>query len=195
VQGVTPRTGLAIICTAGVLSACATPPARQPSGAALPASAAPQPSSDASYDWHGLVAPVAFGMQLKNSPVALHEVLLFQGAGRGGAPPGDCYTVDGTAPRFLGRRAEEYLLCFDHDRLVRVEASVHLPTAEAPEAFAHACALWLKNAPLPPSSDLCEGRDGAVSFSGRLGGEGDESAGRVSMTLTTVPEPDPRTDP
>ena len=39
---------------------------------------------DASYDWHGLVlAP--FGTLLKESPIALHEVLLFHEEPRGAA--------------------------------------------------------------------------------------------------------------
>jgi hypothetical protein len=110
---------------------------------AQPAPAHVQQFNDDSYDWHGLlVAP--FGSVLKDIPVALHEVLLFRDEARGGAAFDDaeCYASDAPAPRFVGRVPDEYLLCFKQDRLVRVQASVHLPAAEAPEVFAAACSRW-----------------------------------------------------
>jgi hypothetical protein len=177
---------------------------------------------DASYDWHGLlVAP--FGAVLKAVPMTLHEVLLFRDDARGSpgaenaaavAPP-ECYATDAPAPRFFGRTPEEYLLCFTHDRLSRIQASVRLAAAQASAEFAAACAVWLKNAAagvpradapgagLPatespsiasPNAAACEGRDGAVHFKGSLGeepGPADmaETESVLSITLDSPPGP------
>jgi hypothetical protein len=111
---------------------------------------APPPEArplDGSYDWHVLViAP--FGSVLKQVPLTLHEVLLFRDQARGGtaADDAECYASDAPAPRFVGRTPDEYLLCFKEDRLARIQASVRLTAAEAPEVFAAACTRWLKNA-------------------------------------------------
>src|ERR1700677_2220159 len=102
---------------------------------------------DGSYDWHVLViAP--FGSVLKQVPLPLHEVLLFRDQARGGtaADDAECYASDAPAPRFVGRTPDEYLLCFKEDRLARIQASVRLTAAEAPEVFAATCTRWLKNA-------------------------------------------------
>ena len=119
----------------------ATAPARAP---APPPEARPL---DASYDWHVLVV-APFGSVLKQVPLTLHEVLLFRDQARGGnaADDAECYASDAPAPRFAGRTPDEYLLCFREDRLARIQASVRLTAAEAPEAFAAACTRWLKNA-------------------------------------------------
>jgi len=99
---------------------------------------------DDSFDWHGLVV-VPFGVMLKESPLPLHEVLLFRDASRPAADADnkDCFAIDTAPPRFLGRTPDQYMMCFDHDRLNRVEASVQMTAAEAPPVFARACALWL----------------------------------------------------
>jgi hypothetical protein len=155
---------------------------------------------DASYDWHVLViAP--FGMLLKESPLALHEVLLFhddghssdEGHGSADVENRDCYATDTPPPRFVGRQPVEYLLCFDHDRLNRIETSVHLTAADAVQVFSQACGLWLKSSASTPSPDHCEGRDGDIGFSAHLGLEpsqslpGDSASGQsivpLSMTL------------
>jgi len=184
------------VCCAALLlalTACASapPPAhRAPADQPAPAqSAAP---TDVSYDWHGLML-VPFGTQLKSSPVPLHEVLLFhdESQSAGAADVKDCYTVDGAPPRFLGRDAEEYLLCFRHDNLNRIDASVRVDPAEAERTFVRACAMWLKNAtPTAGTSALCEGRDGEIVFSARLADNPGETAARVSVTLTTAAEAD-----
>jgi hypothetical protein len=139
---------------------------------------------DGSYDWHVLlVAP--FGSVLKDVPLALHEVLLFRDQARGGtaADDAECFASDAPAPRFVGRTPDEYLLCFKQDRLARIQASVRLTAAEAPEVFAAACAGWLKNAARTAAgaaeaqntgaqgADTCEGRDGIIHFNARLGEE------------------------
>ena len=149
---------------------------------------------DGSYDWHVLViAP--FGSVLKQIPLSLHEVLLFRDQARGGtaADDAECYASDAPAPRFVGRTPDEYLLCFKEDRLARIQASVRLTAAEAPEVFAAACTRWLKNAmqattgAAAPSAaasngtaletgtqgaDACKGREGSIRFSAHLGEEG-----------------------
>jgi hypothetical protein len=173
----------------------------------------PAETNQGSYDWHGLlVAP--FGAVLKDVPIALHEVLLFRDDAHGSAAADnapECYAADAPAPSFLGRAPDEYLLCFAHDHLSRIQASVRMPTAQASAEFAAACAVWLKNAPAAggtaaaaPSAELtgdakpeaaaCEGRDGAVHFKGSLGEEpgpadATESETVVSVTLDSPPGP------
>jgi hypothetical protein len=168
------------------LAACRAPSPRAAAPAGLPAPAA-QPADDAMYDWHGLIiAP--FGSTLKSIPGVLNEVLLFRDeAHRAAADDAECYSTDAPAPRFVGRVPEQYLLCFKHDRLSRIQASVHLPADEAPAAFAAACAAWLRHAvpaSEPRNAGNCDGRDGAVQFSGRLV---DETG--LSIVLDGVPDP------
>jgi hypothetical protein len=186
-----------------------------------PDRALPPPNThepDGSYDWHGLlIAP--FGSVLKDIPVALHEVLLFRDEARGTATADDaatveaeCYAADAPAPRFMGRSPDEYLLCFKHDRLSRIQASVHLGGAQASDVFAAACADWLKkaapattNAGAPsavapsvgasgaeaqsgaaPIGAACEGRDGDIHFNARLEEEPETA---LSLTLDSASDP------
>jgi hypothetical protein len=171
------------------LIACHAPPARVRAPEHAQTADVHQP--DGSYDWHGLlIAP--FGSLLRDIPLRLHEVLLFRDeAPRSGAADdaagadADCYAAAVPAPRFVGRIPDEYLLCFKHDRLSRIQASVSLTDAQAPAVFAAACALWLKNAAASraaassverpsaaaQSPSACEGRDGDVRFSAKLAGE------------------------
>lgn len=186
-------TGLALLC---FLAACASGPATQ--APAVSGRAAPAPRAaplDASYDWHGLVF-MPFGSLLKDSPRPLHEVLLFHDDAHAGATPGkDCYTVDGKPPRLVGHDTQDFLLCFSHDRLDRIEASVALKAGEGPAVLARACASWLKS-PAPPSGGICEGQEGEVTFSAHLGGEpaavfaapGGSPADILSVTLTSTAE-------
>lgn len=149
----------------------------------------PAEKPDASYDWHSLaIAP--FGTLLKEMPAGLHEVLLFRDAAHGGdgRENGDCYALDGEPPSFVGRRPDEYLLCFDQDRLSRIEASVRLSPEGAGAAFAENCARWRTNpatpaAPPPAEPGSCEGRDGAVAFRARLSGTEAESSDVLSISL------------
>jgi len=191
--------------TAGLLaalSACQAPPARVE--APEHAQAANAHPLDGSYDWHGLlIAP--FGSLLRDIPLKLHEVLLFRdearrpGAAEDAEADAECYAAAVPAPRFVGRTPDEYLLCFKHDRLSRIRASVPLTDAEAPGVFAAACALWLKNAAVAassaegrgaaaPNASACEGRDGDVRFSAHLGGgQGrEEEHGHAEMPQTAV---------
>jgi hypothetical protein len=178
------------------LAACGTPALRVTAPDRTPPPNTREPE-DASYDWHGLlIAP--FGSVLKDIPLTLHEVLLFRDEthGAAAADDGECYASAAPAPRFVGRTPDEYLLCFKQDRLSRIQASVHLTAEQAPQIYAAACALWSRNAasaratgtgtpsagesdPEAQSAD-CQGRDGAIHYSGRLG----EEAGRAEIPQT-----------
>ncbi len=166
---------------------------------AQPDQPAPKPV-DPSYDWRGLL-PAPFGSNLKEVPLALHEVLLFRDQAQGAGSPDDaeCYGADTAAPRFVGGTPDEYVLCFKQDRLARIRASVSVQTEQAPEIFATACALWLKNAGLPapgsaPASiSTCEGQDGAVHFSGRLGEEPSVGPAETPLRIVLDGAPDPKT--
>lgn len=185
---------LRILCCAALLCATACASSSSTGGRGH---AAPQPTStsgggvtDASYDWHVLVS-VPFSTLLKESPIPLHEVLLFHDE----TPPAavenkDCFATDGPAPRFVGRQPHQHLLCFDHDRLNRIEAEVRLPAAEASSMFMRACASWLKNtatvAPAEPVGTVCEGRDGNVAFSAHLALAPGDATATLSMTLSNA---------
>ena len=168
-----------------LLAGCVAPP---PKGGTTPVAAPAVPLSaatpDASYDWHRLVI-IPFGTVLSASKVALHEVLLFhdQSHNAEGSDTKDCYTVDAAPPRFVDQRPDEYLLCFSHDRLNRIDAAVRLTAPGAAETFARACGLWLKNSPLPPSGDSCVGRDGEIAFSAHLTDQQGEPNSLLSVTL------------
>lgn len=180
------RVALGVIAVAACTSA--PRPADPHPGAAEPA--APRPGATLpGYDWHAF-SIVPFGTLLKESPVPLHEVLLFHEAARG-APDNDikdCYALDAVPPRLLGRDTDEYLLCFEHDRLARIDASVRLAVDEAAAVFARACAVWQKSAAAAPEDGRCEGRDGAVTFRAHLTTLPDEPAAVLALTLTNGPE-------
>jgi hypothetical protein len=153
-----------------MLAACAASPPKP----AAPPEAARAPM-DASYDWHVLlVAP--FGSALKDVPLTLHEVLLFRDEAQRAAPADEleCYAVDGNRPLFIARSPSEYLLCFKHDRLSRIEVTVRLPADDAARIFADACGLWMKNA--QATTEDCAGSDGGTTFAGHFENEADESA-------------------
>ena len=194
------------------LTACSASPPTAPSRSRAPA-ALPAPAEvhehepgGASDDWRGLLI-VPFGSPLKDVPLTVHEVLLFRDQGRAVEADlpedAECYAADAAAPRFAGQDPFEYLLCFNQDRLTRIQAAVRLPSAEAPGVFAAACARWLKtaapggapagaaDAAVPAEhhgGDACEGRDGAVRFSGRLGDQSEAQA-TLSVTLDSVADP------
>jgi hypothetical protein len=170
-----------------MLAACA---------ASAPKPAAPPPPApaplDASYDWRVLlVAP--FGSVLKDMPVTMHEVLLFRDEAGHTAPADEleCYAVDGARPRFVARSPSECLLCFKHDRLSRVEATVQLPAEQAVRIYADACGLWLKK-PLATGEE-CAGTDGGITFTGHFENEPDESA-QLTIQLDAVDPADPAPD-
>jgi len=193
-----------------LVAACASPPpqGRLPeTGRPMPAAVPAQndAAADASFDWHPLViAP--FGTRLVDSPIRLHEVLFFREQSHGAAETEsrDCYAVDGTVPAFVGRAPEEYLMCFEHDQLDRIEVSVRIEAEIAARDFTRACALWSGNAqPLANSDDACEGRDGDAAFSARLVVLPGEPTAELHMTLSNAAKreaepaepPDPQAPP
>jgi hypothetical protein len=182
------RYGVSIV-TLCVLAACATQPgAKAPATHAQTATTPEAAPLDASYDWHSLVL-MPFGTLLKESPIALHEVLLFHDDSHANTSElgKDCFTVDGQPPRLVGHEPEEFLLCFSHDRLDRIEASVSMKAGEGPTVLARACALWLKNAATSVGAASCEGRDGDVAFNAHLGHlPGDGGAEAVSGSANAV---------
>lgn len=168
-----PRPSLRPTLTAALvlaLAACVTPPPKP----AAPSAPAPAPL-DASYDWHVLLV-VPFGTVLKDVPLTLHEVFLFRDDAARAVPVDEleCYAVDGNRPTFIARSPTSYLLCFKHDRLSRVEATVPLPADEAARIFADACGLWMKNA--QATTQECAGSEGGTAFSGHFENEPDDSA-------------------
>ena len=93
-----------------------------------PPAPAAQVTTDASYDWHGLlIAP--FGSVLKDiSGQAASRGVAVSGSGAGrrrgdnasSCRCAECHAIDAPAPRFVGRTPDEYLLCFKQDRLSRI---------------------------------------------------------------------------
>jgi hypothetical protein len=158
---------------------CAAPKPKPPEPPAAP------PPLDASYDWHVLlIAPL--GSVLKDVPATMHEVLLFRDEQHNSAAADEleCYAVDGRLPRFVARRAAEYLLCFKRDRLSRIEATVRLPADEAAKIFADACGLWAKSG--PPAVEGCEGSDHGVAYIGHLDSEPQGSEMAMTVQLDAV---------
>ena len=98
---------------------------------------------------------------------------------------GDCFSIDGASPpRFLSRRPDSYLLCFEHDRLRRIEASVQIAAAETEPLLAAVCAQWLGRAEdATRTPDGCAGRDGAVEWRVHTAA-GPDSSATLSITLT-----------
>ncbi|HMK85570.1 MAG TPA: hypothetical protein VK437_06400 [Steroidobacteraceae bacterium] len=184
---------LIVVLAAALLSACVsyTPGATSLGPAAAPqdrgASGRAPEAPGASYDWHALIV-VPFGTLLKDMPLAISEVIEFHDAERGRSDDEDCYTLEGAAPpRFLDERPEEYLLCYRHDRLNHIEATVQIDSQSSRQLFASACAAWLGAAP-GALTDACEGRDGTTEWSARLvPGEAARSPASVSMRLTESP--------
>jgi len=170
-----------------LLAACA---------ASAPKPAAPPPPApaplDASYNWHVLLV-VPFGSVLKDVPLTLHEVLLFRDEASRTAPADEleCYAVDGDRPRFIARSPSPYLLCFRHERLARIEATVRLPAEEAEKIFADACGLWLKK-PVGLGEE-CAGSEDGIAFAGHFANEPDESA-QLTLQLDAADHADHAAD-
>jgi hypothetical protein len=169
------------------LTACTAPP-RKPA----PSAAAAPPPLDSSYDWHVLLA-APFGTLLKDVPLTLHEVLLFRDdAPRTVLEEPECYAPDKGPPRFISRTPDDYLLCFKHDRLSRIESTLRLPNNEAAQIFTDACGLWVKNAQAHGGAS-CEGADGGIAFVARLDSDADETDSQLTIQLEAVDAAQDRT--
>lgn len=164
-----------VMACACVACACAAAPR-----AAVPDSA--PPISRPAYDWQPLIlAP--FGTRLADME-PMHEVLLFDDRQHvpGPAEAADCHAPDGPLPQYAGRSPDEFLLCFRHDRLRRLEVTVHLEAAEAAEAFARACAASGAAAGGSPAAGVCEGRIPGIAWNAHLDAT-EESAPRLVLTV------------
>jgi hypothetical protein len=173
----TRRAAAAAACAAALAGCATAPPAPAPPQSAAPAAAA------VPHDFNPLVlAP--FGTPFKEIPGPLTEVLVFHSSEteRTGEDA-DCFRP-AVAIAFLGRAPTDHLLCFAHDRLQRIEATVLLPAAEAPALFAAACADWRGAA--AAESDRCEGRLGDIAFSARRTADADAAMAALSITLTAA---------
>jgi hypothetical protein len=177
--------GFAAVAVSGAawLEGCAGSAAAR---GAAPTAALPAAPAAVSHDVSPLV-PAPFGTAFKDVPVALTEVLVFhQPDARRTSEDADCFRPN-VVVAFLGRAPTEHLLCFDHDRLSRIEAAVVLPAAEAPALFAAACADWQRgNPPAALGPDACEGRQGDIALSARRADGPDSAAATVSITLVAV---------
>jgi hypothetical protein len=184
-RGPKPGAIVAAIAIPALLAACAAPPV-QPAPS-LPPLAVPL---DVSYDWHVLLA-APFGSLLKDAPLTVHEVLLFhdEAPGASSSDEAECYALNVEPPRFLARQPEEFLLCYVHDRLSRIEATVRLPSSEALQVFTDACGLWMKNA-AGQFADGCAGTDHGIGFSGRLEADGTSVESLLTVRLDGPTSPD-----
>jgi hypothetical protein len=82
-------------------------------------------------------------------------------------------------------------MCFEHDRLDRIDVSVRIAVDGAARIFERACARWLGNAQLVTrADDACGGRDGDIAFSARLMAQPGEPTVELSMTLTDAAKRD-----
>jgi hypothetical protein len=128
--------------------------------------------------------------------MALHEVLLFRDEARSTSPADDaeCYAVNGAGPRFMTHSPSSYLLCFNHGRLSRVEATVRLPENESAQMVAGACAMWTKNTQPPNAAasgstaasgsvEACRGADGSVAFAAHVDKAPDEEDTQLTIQL------------
>jgi hypothetical protein len=110
----------------------------------------------------------------------VHEVLLFRDTSTQSDPDSDarddaehveardCYAPNDTAPRFIGRPTEAYLVCFHDDRLNRAQAVVRFDAVDEEPAklFATLCTNWLASGePELQSATRCAGHDGERAFS------------------------------
>jgi hypothetical protein len=173
----------AAVSSAAWLEGCASSAPARSSG---PTASPPAAPIAVSPDFSPLVlAP--FGTAFKDVPGPLTEVLVFhQPDARRTSEDADCFRPN-VVVSFLGRAPTDHLLCFDHDRLNRIEASVALPAAEAPALFAAACADWRRgNPPTALEPDACEGRQGDIAVSARRTDGPDSAAATVSITLVAV---------
>jgi hypothetical protein len=185
------------LCAAGVCGCASTP---HPASTAGPGGPPPTAAASAGpvYDWRPLIV-VPFGTLLKDMPLALDEVLMFRDAAApasSGTPNelegGDCFSMDGASPpQFINRRPDSYLLCFEHDRLRRIETSVQLAEGEADPLLGALCTQWLGRAQdTARTPDGCAGREGPVEWRVRVA-RAPESSTTLSITLIDAP-PVPR---
>jgi hypothetical protein len=174
----TPRLAALWLCAAVLYACSATPPA--PPAPAPPATPQPAPRTlPAADDWRSLL-PVPFGSTVRQVPFALKEVLLFQGSVRtGSAHAGEsrggeldeqeCFSDSGAPFHLRGIEADDYVLCFFHDRFHRAEAVLRLPKDAPPDTFARWCEEWLAGlSDTERNADHCAGHEQDTLFDATL---------------------------
>jgi hypothetical protein len=176
-------TPAAAACALAMLTGCASSsPGEQASVRGSTAAATPAPADD----WHTLLM-LPFGTLLRDVPFRLDEVVVFHDSASipAGREDHECYTLQDTAPpRWFGRPAEGYSLCFSADRLNRIEASVSLPAESASAQFAAACARWQRTGlPRLADPDRCETQDGTTELDARLTLSETSAAPAISIAL------------
>lgn len=146
--------------------ACTTaPPTSAPvtvPAAVVPAAVRPLPAGD---DWRSIL-PVAMGSTVAQIPFALKEVLLFRDeSDSADAGEGECYSAAEPRLRLRGILAEDHVLCFLHDRLVRAEAVLRLPRDVSTDTFPRWCEEWVAGlADVTRAAEHCGGREGDTTF-------------------------------
>jgi len=190
------RESLAAMIGLAWVSACASGPPRPATAGAPPGPATAVP------DWQEIpVAPL--GTTIAAMHPGLHEILYFQSPrsadgsadGSADAPAGagdvgaatDCYRANGPLPSVLNHASEDYVLCFLHDRLARVEAVLNLPAAEARALEQRLCEAWLPGSLASVSGDdVCGGRRGAAAFRVLLRSLKSDSGAALSIVVYTA---------
>jgi hypothetical protein len=147
-------------------------------------------------DWREIpVAPL--GTELAALYSGLHEILYFRAAEPAGADPAgeppdpgesaiarDCYRANGPVPRVLEHASRDYVLCFTHDRLARVEVVLSLPAAEARTLGQRFCDAWMPDSiATARSENSCGGRSGDAAFRLRWRGSESESGAALSIVV------------
>ena len=179
-----------------VLYACSATPPSAPAPAAKPAAVVPAPAVRAlarGDDWRSLL-PVPFGSTVRQLPFAVKEVLLFQGSvrageGRGGeADETECFADDGEPLQLRGIQADDYVLCFYHDRLYRADAVIRLPKDAPPETFTRWCEEWLAGlADAQAGAERCAGREQDTVFEANLSYDTEIAGPALSISVIDQP--------
>ena len=192
------RAVLAAMLVLASASACTggPPPARVAgtgTGAASRATTAGTASASAPVpDWRRIpTAPL--GTTLAALYSGLHEILYFQAAQQAADSPdagegaaADCYRSNGPSPRVLNHGSDDYVLCFEHDRLARVEAVLRLPTDEARELTQRLCDAWLRDGISGTrSEDSCAARAGDAAFRLRWAAVDGDTGTALTITVYT----------
>jgi hypothetical protein len=125
----------------------------------------------------------------------LHEILYFQDAHPAADPPEpgeralttDCYRPNGPLPKILNHVTEDYVLCFRHDRLARVEADLNLPAETAGALARRLCDAWLQGSLAGIRSEAaCSDRGSDAAFRVRL--ETAAASGTALVIVVYTPE-------
>ena len=187
----TARIITAIFCACLSCACTVAPPPAAPAPATSRAAppVAPARTLLAEDDWRSLL-PVALGSPVAQVPFALKEVLLFQGAVPAGEPRAEaeepeCYSGAERQFRLRGVPADDYVLCFSHDRLFRAEAVLRLPKDFALETFPGWCEEWLAGlADTERSAERCAGREGDTLFEATLTYDTELAGPLVTLAVT-----------